>query len=107
MLFTRQVVESLSVARVLTVRPNSYSAVPTVPIQRSTWCRSMGRVTPPFPSTWSWNWRMSNRAPICQPAWSSRMSLAQITMTVRDRRKMIAAAALTSGVIPRRSNPQI
>ncbi len=46
-------------------------------------------------------------APICQPAWSSRMSLAQITMTVRDRRKMIAAAALTSGVIPRRSNPQI
>ena len=47
--FTRQVVESLGVARVLTIRPNSYSAVPAVPIQRSTWCRSMGRVTPPFP----------------------------------------------------------
>jgi hypothetical protein len=37
----------------------------------------------------------------------SRMSLAQTTITTTDTRKMIVAAAFTSGVIPRRSSPQI
>jgi len=42
-----------------------------------------------------------------QPWGSSRMSLAQNTMTTTEIRKMTVAAALTSGVIPRRRSPQI
>jgi hypothetical protein len=38
---------------------------------------------------------------------SSRMSLAQNTITRTDTRKIIVAAAFTSGVIPRRRSPQI
>jgi hypothetical protein len=37
----------------------------------------------------------------------SRMSLAQTTITPTDTRKIMVAAAFTSGVIPRRSRPQI